>query len=171
MWKEDSHDQAEHALHGAVMTGPGTATASIEVGCDPATAFTIFTAEIGTWWRRGTMYWNDAERGLELRFEPFVGGRLLEVYEATSGEAFELGRVTAWEPGTTLGFTWRTAEWPDGVSTDVLVRFVPRPDGCLVTIEHSGWDRLGAAGAAMSSGYGRGWGELLGYYSAYLVGV
>jgi hypothetical protein len=153
------------------MTSTGTATASIEVACAPATAFTIFTKEIGTWWRRGTMYWNDAERGLELRFEPFVGGRLIEVYDATSGDGFELGRVTAWEPGTMLGFTWRTADWPAGAVTDVSVRFAASSAGCLVTIEHSGWDRLGAAGSTMATGYGRGWGELLGFFSSLSVGA
>ena len=41
-----------------------SATASVEVPCDPDTAFAIFTADIGAWWKRGTNYWNDAARGL-----------------------------------------------------------------------------------------------------------
>lgn len=40
-------------------------TTTTEVTVDPSTeeAFRIFTEEIGLWWRRGTPYWNDAERG------------------------------------------------------------------------------------------------------------
>jgi len=150
------------------MNQTTTATASIEVPCDPATAFTIFTTEIGTWWKRGTMYWSDADRGLELRFEPYVGGRLIEVYDAAAGTGFELGRVTEWEPGSRLGFTWRTGDWPPGVYTDVLVRFADTASGCLVTIEHTGWERLGEAGVAMGRGYSRGWAELLGFYTGWI---
>lgn len=142
-----------------------TASASVEVACDRETAFKIFTAEIGAWWRRGTMYWIDADRAVDLRFEPHVGGRLIEVYDLTSGEGHEIGRVKAWEPGERLVFTWRMPNWPDGVDTDVEVRFTDAPGGTLVRVEHSGWDRLGADGVAMGAGYSRGWGELLDMYA------
>jgi uncharacterized protein YndB with AHSA1/START domain len=147
------------------MSGIGTATASVEVSCDPKTAFTVFTEEIADWWRRGTMYWSDAERGLALRFEPHVGGRLIEVYDASSGEGFEVGRVTAWEPGERVAFTWRTDDWDANLSTDVNVTFTATSGGTRVTIAHSGWERLGAAGEGMSQGYSRGWKELLGWYA------
>ncbi len=150
------------------MSGIGTATASVEVSCDPKAAFTAFTEEIGVWWRRGTYYWNDPERGVSLRFEPHVGGRLIEVYDATSGEGFEIGRVTAWEPGERVAFTWRTADWVEDVTTDVDVRFVATSGGTRVTIEHSGWERLGAAAEGTSQGYSAGWQELLGFYVAHV---
>ena len=51
------------------------ATAEVRVAATPEEAFRIFTDEIGLWWRRGTRYWNDAERGLSVRIEPGVGGR------------------------------------------------------------------------------------------------
>jgi hypothetical protein len=38
-----------------------TATAAVEVPCDPGTAFDIFTGDIGTWWKRGTRYRNDSK--------------------------------------------------------------------------------------------------------------
>ena len=46
-----------------------TATAAVEVPCDAGPAFDIFTGDIGTWWKRGTRYWNDSARGVELRLE------------------------------------------------------------------------------------------------------
>jgi hypothetical protein len=34
-----------------------------------------------------------------VRIEPRVGGRFIEVYDVETDEGFEVGRVTAWEPG------------------------------------------------------------------------
>jgi hypothetical protein len=86
------------------------ARAEIVVDATPEQAFSIFTDEIGLWWRRHTPYWNDAERGLYVRIEPGVGGRFLEVYDPDTESGFEAGRVTAWEPGARLGFTCWFAE-------------------------------------------------------------
>jgi uncharacterized protein YndB with AHSA1/START domain len=141
-----------------------TATAAVEVPCDPDTAFDVFTADIGAWWMRGTRYWNDAARGQELRFEPHVGGRLLEVHDLETGEGFEIGRVLVWEPGKRLVFTWRQDDWGPSEVTEVEVRFEPARSGTRVTVEHGGWDRVPAAGPGISEGYGQGWAELLGFY-------
>jgi uncharacterized protein YndB with AHSA1/START domain len=147
------------------MTRTGTATAMIEVGCDPHTAYKVFTDDIGVWWKRGTYYWNDSQRGLELRFEPFVGGRLIEVYDLGTGEGLEIGRVQVWEPGHRLVFGWRQAGWTADQNTEVDVVFQPTSAGTRVTIEHRGWDSLGAAGVGMRDGYTQGWAELLGFYA------
>ena len=101
----------------------GTATAAVEVPCDPVAAFDIFTRDIGTWWKRGTRYWNDSDRGMELRLEPHVAGRLLEVYDLETGEGFEIGRVLVWDPGTRLVFTWRQANWGPSEFTEVEILF------------------------------------------------
>ncbi|GIJ44649.1 hypothetical protein Val02_15350 [Virgisporangium aliadipatigenens] len=147
------------------MTSTGTATASIEVAVDPKTAFDVFTADIGIWWKRGTHYWVDPERGQAMRFEPHVGGRLVEVYDTATGEGHDIGLVTAWEPGSRLHFTWRMPDWPAGVSTDVEVDFEPVGDNTLVTVVHHGWDRIGD-GVDRASGYGSGWSELLTFFAA-----
>jgi uncharacterized protein YndB with AHSA1/START domain len=55
------------------------ATATVEVPCDPDTAFEIFTRDIGAWWKRGTHCWNDADKALQLRFEPSGSGTLVTV--------------------------------------------------------------------------------------------
>ncbi|MGC4893884.1 SRPBCC domain-containing protein [Micromonospora sp. DT31] len=147
------------------MSTTTTATASIEVAVDPETAFAVFTDDIGTWWKRGTPYWNDAERGQELRFEPRAGGRLHEVHDPRSGAGFEIGRVVAWEPGRRLAFTWRQADWATDETTDVDIRFEPVGQGTRVTVEHSGWDRVRSATAGSADGHGRGWTELLDFYA------
>lgn len=149
------------------MTTTRTATAAIEVAVDPATAFAVFTADIGQWWKRGTNYWNDAGRGLELRFEPRVGGRLVEVHDAETGEGFEIGRVLVWEPGRRLVFTWRQGNWSATESTDVEVRFEAVEGGTRVTVEHGGWERVPSAAPDAAAGYGGGWAELLGFYADF----
>jgi uncharacterized protein YndB with AHSA1/START domain len=142
-----------------------TATAAVEVPCDPGTAFAIFTGDIGTWWKRGTRYWNDSARGVELRLEPHVGGRVLEVYDAESGEGFEIGRVLVWEPGKRLVFTWRQGNWTASEFTEVEVRFEAAGSGTRVTVEHGGWERVPSADPGMTDGYSHGWQELLGFYA------
>jgi uncharacterized protein YndB with AHSA1/START domain len=141
------------------------ATASVEVPCDPDTAFAVFTADIGAWWTRGTRYWNDAGRGRELRFEPHVGGRLIEVHDLATGEGFEIGRVLAWEPGQRLVFTWRQDDWGASESTDVEVRFEATGPGTRVTVEHGGWEHVPSIDPGTSEGYRHGWAELLSLYA------
>jgi len=143
-----------------------SATAAVEVHCGPDAAFKIFTADIGVWWKRGTNYWNDPDAGLELRFEPQVGGRLLEVHDLESGEGFEIGRVLIWEPGKRLVFTWRQDDWAPSESTDVEVRFEATERGTLVTVEHGGWNRVSAMGSGLTENYSHGWAELLGFFAA-----
>ena len=77
-----------------------SASASIEVGVDPLIAFQAFTEEIGQWWVPGPINAWDSARALTKRIEPGVGGRFLEVYDDTTGDGLELGRVTVWEPGS-----------------------------------------------------------------------
>jgi hypothetical protein len=78
-----------------------SASAEVEVSADPGPAFAAFTDEIDSWWVRGAINFFDAARAIEMRIEPEVDGRVLEVYE---GDALELGRITVWEPGTRLAY-------------------------------------------------------------------
>ena len=72
------------------------------VATDPATAFEIFTAEVNVWWKHGPMFRPSVHGAGVLRFEPGVGGRLLETYDDES--SFEFGRVKVWVPGERLVF-------------------------------------------------------------------
>ena len=122
------------------MTSLAKLIRTIEVRTDPATAFRAFTDEIGQWYRGGPHSWNDPERATGIRFEPGVGGRLLEVY--AEGEPYVMGRVTAWEPGVRLVFDWHSEFLPPvDPPTEVEVRFEPIPEGTRVVLEHRGLDR------------------------------
>ena len=100
-------------------------SAQVEVAADPGRAFTAFTEEIDAWWVRGAINFFDAARAIEMRIEPGVDGRVLEVYE---GDALELGRIAVWEPGTRL--TYRSSV----DDSEIDVRFEPVDSGTRVTV-------------------------------------
>jgi len=133
------------------------------VAADPATAFAIFTNEIGLWWKPKVDLFRKDRKGV-MRFQ---AGRLIEAYE--SGEAFEVGRVLEWTPGNRLKFEWRQGDFAPGDVTEVEVRFEAANGGTRVTLEHRGWDRIAAAhparhgytGEAFVSMVGLRWADVL----------
>jgi uncharacterized glyoxalase superfamily protein PhnB len=100
----------------------------VEVAVDPGTAFTAFTQELDLWWVRGPINHHAGGRVLAMRCEPGVGGRLLEVYDDSTGDVLELARITVWEPGKLLA--WNSSI--DDVRTEV--RFEPSSAGTLVRV-------------------------------------
>jgi quercetin dioxygenase-like cupin family protein len=149
------------------MSATDVVTAAVEVAAGPATAFAIFTQEIGRWWRPGPINWNDPHRAIGMLFETGVGGRLLELYDAASREGFECGRIIVWEPGVRLAFQYRDAghEIDD---TEVEIRFEPIEGGTRVTLEHRGWDKVPPELAERKRRTKRwGWTTILGWYSEW----
>jgi len=111
-------------------------SAQVDVAADPERAFTAFTEEIDSWWVRGAINFFDAARAVEMRIEPGVDGRVLEVYE---GDALELGRITVWEPGARLAYRSSVDD------SEIDVRFEPVDSGARVTVTQ----RLVAGGEKM----------------------
>jgi uncharacterized protein YndB with AHSA1/START domain len=133
------------------------------------TAFRLWTQGINEWWKRGSPYWNDAKRAVGLRFEPHVGGRFIEVYDAQTGEGLEIGQIVVWEPGKRLVYGWREQGWQDGERTEVEILFEPLgARQTRVTVTHSGWETVGDASRSrrLVEGYSYGWNEILGWYRA-----
>ena len=102
----------------------------VEVEVDPATAFEVFTEEASAWWHRDRALW-----GAEgtMRFEPGVGGRLL----LEGGH--EVGRVSVWEPGPRLVFSYGAPDGAEADRTEVEVRFEATEFGTRVVLRHRGW--------------------------------
>lgn len=150
------------------ITAVAAVTTSIEVSVDPITAFDVFTSEVDRWWQRGPMNWNDPERAVGVRFEPGVGGRWIEVHDAESGEGFEMGRITVWEPGERLVFTYYDAgQVIDG--TEVEVRFDAIAGGTRVTVEHRGWAGVDPAVVERKIATKRwGWANILTWYGGHV---
>lgn len=106
------------------------ASVIVDVEVDPATAFAVFTREAKLWWRGDRSLWGPDVEGA-MSIEPGVGGRLL-----LAGDR-EVGRVTVWEPGPRLAFSYG----PDGTDrTEVDVRFEATDEGTRVVLRHRGWE-------------------------------
>jgi uncharacterized protein YndB with AHSA1/START domain len=142
------------------MSAPALVRVTIDVDVDPETAFTVFTDEIDAWYKRDRYTLYDSSRAVAVRFEPRVGGRLLEVYDAQTGDGREMGRVTTWEPGQRLVFV-------DVRDTEVEVTFTAAgPASTRVTLEHRGLEKLADAEAEKHARYG--WHLLVPWYEQYV---
>jgi uncharacterized protein YndB with AHSA1/START domain len=139
---------------------------TVQVPVDPATAFRLFTADIGTWWRPGPHSLVDPARAVGMVIEPRVGGRWLEVWDTATGEGYEHGRVTTWEPGRRLVIAYRHEALPPEPATEIDVAFEPAGAGTRVVLEHRGWERLPPEVVAAYV-RPRMWGALMSWYVAY----
>jgi len=142
---------------------------SILVACDPARAFEVFTAGLGTWWPKSHSI-NDVE-AVDFVIEPRSGGRWYEV--GVDGSECETGRVLAWEPPHRLLLAWHLdGNWaydPDPeASSEIEVLFTAEGDRTRVDLEHRGFERHRTAAEDLRSGVSSegGWGSLLGLYAA-----
>jgi uncharacterized protein YndB with AHSA1/START domain len=116
---------------------------ALRVPCEPAEAFAQFTAEIGQWWRPNPLFQFTVGRQGTLAFEPGEGGRLVETYD--DGTFFVIGVISTWAPPHRLVLTWRHANFPAELSTELHVTFEPgEPGQTRVIVEHYGWDTLPA---------------------------
>lgn len=113
---------------------------ALRVPADPERAFEAFTQEIASWWQPSPLFQVAPEGDGELAFEPGAGGRL--VTRQTNGEIFEIGRISVWQPGKRLVFTWRQASFSPEQSTEVEVLFEPVGEETRVSIEHRAWDTI-----------------------------
>jgi uncharacterized protein YndB with AHSA1/START domain len=117
---------------------------ALRVKATPERAFAAFVDEIGAWWRPSPMFQTTPRPG-RLSFEPGEGGRLIETREG--GKVFEIGQIRVWEPPRRLVFSWRQANFPLDLHTEVEVGFEAVGDETRVSVEHRGFDRV-PAGAA-----------------------
>jgi hypothetical protein len=114
---------------------------TVEVEVDPATAFDLFTRDIAAWWRADRSLWGDTDG--ELRFE---NGLLMQ-------GSTEIGKVSAWEPGPRLAFSYGPPGVDPAERTDVEVRFEAVSGGTRVVVRHGGWEKANWAG--LLSGFAR----------------
>jgi uncharacterized protein YndB with AHSA1/START domain len=125
------------------------------VDCDASYAFEVWTSRTTAWWPVGHTV--SAEPGVEIRFEPRVGGRIFE--RAPDGEEHDWGEIVAWEPPSRLAYLWHIRR-DRADATDVEITFTPHGDGTVVRILHTGWERLGDGAAWRDRNVG-GWNGVL----------
>ncbi|MBV8118684.1 MAG: SRPBCC domain-containing protein [Alphaproteobacteria bacterium] len=112
---------------------------SLRVAVPPARAFDVFVHDIAAWWRPNGLFRFTPRSPGRLAFEPRLGGRFTETL--ADGKVFEIGRITAWEPGARLAFTCRQVGIAPDQATQVDVHFEPIDAETRRTVEHRGWDR------------------------------
>ena len=113
---------------------------SLRVPADPQRTFEAFTQDIALWWQPGSLFQITPRGDGTLAFEPGVGGRLYTTL--ANGKEFEIGRISAWEPGRRLVFMWRQASFTRDQTTEVEVRFEAVGEETRVSIEHRAWDSI-----------------------------
>jgi uncharacterized protein YndB with AHSA1/START domain len=127
---------------------------TVVVRCPPATAFRVFTAEIGQWWPLADFSLGGAA---DCRFESHVGGRLYQV--APDGQETSWGHVLAWDPPHAVAFSWQVQCSPEEAQR-IDVSFRPVAEGTEVRLVHAGWDKLKARAAERREAYDGGWIEV-----------
>ncbi len=132
---------------------------TFDVGCPLDHAFRTWTGRTTIWWPASHTV--SATDGLEVIFEPRVGGRIFE--RTPDGAEHDWGEVTAWEPPRRLVYLWHLrADRAD--ATEVEISFAAGREATTVRIVHVGWERLGARGADLLARNRRGWSGLLPHY-------
>lgn len=143
---------------------PEAADAPLElafsVACSQAHAFSVWAERTSLWWPPGHTV---SGAPASVAFEPRAGGRIFE--RAADGAEHEWGEVIAWEPPHRLVYLWHLrADRSD--ATEVEIRFAAAGAYTRVTIEHRGWERLGARAAERRERNERGWSGVLPRYIA-----
>ena len=119
---------------------------ALRVKASPERAFEAFTRDIGLWWKPNGLFQFTPRSPGVMAFEPGPAGRLTETL--ANGKVFEIGRITAWEPPRRLEFSWRQANFPVELKTEVEVRFEAVGAETRVSIEHRGFDQVPSESAA-----------------------
>ena len=94
--------------------------------------------------------WRYSTEGISiaLRVTPRGGRDDIDGIETlANGKVFEIGRVLVWEPPKRFVFSWRQANFPPDLETEVEVCFEAVGDETRVSVEHRGFDQV-PAGAA-----------------------
>jgi uncharacterized protein YndB with AHSA1/START domain len=134
---------------------------SFDVASTVEHAFETWTARTSAWWPRSHTV---AGEPAEVVFEPAPGGRIYE--RAADGREADWGRIIEWDPPHRLVYSWHLRQ-DAADATEVEIRFdQSAAGGTTVTIEHRGWERLGAGGPDRRDANGRGWAGLLPHYQA-----
>ena len=112
---------------------------ALRVKATPERAFDGFVREIGLWWKPNGLFQTTPRAPGRLAFEDGPEGRRL-IETLANGKVFEIGRIGAWEPPSRLVFSYRQANFPLDLHTEVEVSFEAVGEETRVSIEHRGFD-------------------------------
>ena len=141
------------------MPKPASVRVTVYLDVDQHDAFDVFTSEIDSWYKRDRHTLYDASKTKAIRFEPYAGGRFMDVWDLDTGEGREIGRVEVWEPSERIMFV-------DARGTEVEVTFAPVGEQTRVTLVHRGLERLVEAEAEKHARYG--WRLLMPWFDDFI---
>jgi uncharacterized protein YndB with AHSA1/START domain len=127
---------------------------TVELRCEPARAFALFTERAGEWWPSERRHTDDDASTIRIERE----GRFYEC--AADGTEVQLGLVRRFEPPHRLALDWYPGSGP-AHATFVEVEFEPIVGGTRITVTH------GAGAAPLetydenATGYDRSWNLVL----------
>ena len=144
-------------------------TSSVLVPLEPEEAFALFTDRFGEWWPKDSHHISDADAA-EVFLDARPGGRWYE--RAEDGAECDWGTVIEVDRPNRILLAWQlTPEWkfdPDTEkATQIEVSFIAEEPGTTrVTLNHTGFEVHGEAGAAMRESVGGdgGWTALMELY-------
>jgi uncharacterized protein YndB with AHSA1/START domain len=139
------------------VTATEAITKEIHVDATPETAFAVFTERIGEWWplERYSVFGSEATVAFE-------DDRIVE--RSPSGETSIWGEVLELEATARVRFSWHPGRPDDEEPTEFELTFVADGDGTLVTLVHSGWERLSEERRESRAAYDNGWPGVLELY-------
>jgi uncharacterized protein YndB with AHSA1/START domain/uncharacterized protein YciI len=123
----------------------------VRVGCDPETAFELFTAHLAAWWPLAEFSVFGGRASVA-----FEDGRVVERLGARHAV---WGTVLEWNRPDGFSMTWHPGKGPER-ATQIAVSFESDGDGTLVRLTHTGWERLAEPAAAREE-YNGGWPHVL----------
>lgn len=133
---------------------------SVRVDRTAEDAFSLFTKHIDRWWpvevfsRAADEQYGDGVKVERVVFEPRAGGRLYEV--TSEGVEGVWAEVLEYEPPSRIVLAWKPNDRPEP-PTEVEIRFEPDGAGTRVSLEHRGWEKLGARAEEAREGHDGGW--------------
>ncbi|KKN79482.1 hypothetical protein LCGC14_0339410 [marine sediment metagenome] len=135
---------------------PEPVVKTIDVPCDQATAFRIFTQNMDAWWPkdRHSISAKTGDTARSVSMEPRAGGVVTEI--GHDGTHHHWGSVREYEPNARLSLLWHI-NLPAEQATLVDIAFEPQETGTRVTLRHHGWEAMGDAAQTMRDGYESGW--------------
>lgn len=132
---------------------------TVTVACTPEEAFRCFTADFAMWWPGAThsvvAYASEfKDKPTAVIFEPCISGRIFE--RTRAGEEYAWGSVLVWQPPTRVAFSFHPGRDAKEAQT-VEVTFSATPEGTIVVLTHSGWEKLSAKAQQARDSYNQGW--------------
>jgi uncharacterized protein YndB with AHSA1/START domain len=140
-----------------IQTGIMPVVKTLQVPIPVKSAFRLFTEHVHNWWPLDT-HSVFGDEAVTCQMEGREGGSFFETHR--DGRTSIWGTVLAWEPPSRVIFSMHPGRSPD-TAGEVQVTFEALGDATLVTLTHTGWERLGDRGQTMRANYNQGWNQVL----------